>query len=472
MSEGVKKGRILVVDDEASARHALSEILTDEGYQVKMAGDGFRAIAAAQEFLPDLVLTDLKMPGMDGMGLLARLKEVHPECSIVLMTAFGAVESAVAAMHAGAANYLTKPLNSDELLLVIERALEGAALRREARDLREKLSERYDFSNIVGHSAEMRGVFKGVEQVAPSRATVLITGESGTGKELIASAIHHNSDRRDRPFVKLHCAALAETLLESELFGHERGAFTGADRRRVGRFELADGGTLFLDEIGEISPATQVKLLRVLQEHEFERVGGNQTVRVDVRLVAATNRDLKRLVQQGKFREDLYYRLNVINLHLPPLRERRDDIPALATHFVRRFASENNKQVERIDAGAMRVLRAHKWPGNVRELENVIERAVVLVDGPVILTRHLPTELDEPQGEDGAMPRIPGASLADLERYAILRTLEHVGGSTTQAAQMLGISVRKVQYRLRDYAEAPKSIAPVLKDGASGAPSS
>jgi DNA-binding NtrC family response regulator len=465
MTEGAKKGRILVVDDEASARHALSEILSDEGYQVKMAGDGFRAIAAAQEFLPDVVLTDLKMPGMDGMSLLARLKEVHPETAVILMTAFGAVESAVLAMRAGATNYLTKPLNSDELLLVIERALEDASLRRETRELRDKLNERYDFSNIVGQSAEMRAVFKSVEQVARSRATVLVSGESGTGKELIASALHHNSDRRERPFVKLHCAALAETLLESELFGHERGAFTGADRRRLGRFEHADGGTLFLYVIGEISAATQVKLLRVLQEHEFERVGGNQTVRVDVRVVAATNRDLKKLVLAGKFREDLYYRLNVINLTLPPLRERPDDIVALAAHFLRKFASENGKPSLRIDPAAMRILRSHSWPGNVRELENVIERAVVLVDGPAILPRHLPPELDESSADDGGPPRIPGASLADLERYAILRTLEHVGGSTTQAAHMLGISVRKVQYRLRDYAEAPKTGGPVIQDG-------
>jgi len=464
MSAGARKGRILIVDDEASARHALSEILSDEGYQVKMAGDGFRAIAAAQEFLPDLVLTDLKMPGMDGMGLLSRLKEIHPETSVVLMTAFGAVESAVQAMRAGASNYLTKPLNSDELLLVIDRCLEGVALRREARSLRDKLSERYDFSNIVGHSAEMRAVFKGVEQVAQSRATVLITGESGTGKELIASALHHNSERKERPFVKLHCAALAETLLESELFGHERGAFTGADRRRIGRFEQADGGTLFLDEIGEISAATQVKLLRVLQEHEFERVGGNQTVKVDVRLIAATNRDLKQQVALGKFREDLYYRLNVINLHLPPLRERPDDIPSLAMHFVRRFAAENDKTVDRIDPSAMRLLCAHRFPGNVRELENVIERAVVLVDGPAILPKHLPAELDSAEDDESRLPRIPGASLAELERFAILRTLEQVGGSTTQAARILGISVRKVQYRLRDYAEAPKASTPVLQD--------
>jgi len=463
MSEGAKKARILIVDDEASARHALGEILTDEGYQVKMAADGFRAIAAAQEFLPDLVLTDLKMPGMDGMGLLSRLREVHPEVAVVLMTAFGAVESAVQAMREGAADYLTKPLNIGELLLVVERALENATLRRETRDLRDKLTERYDFSNIVGQSGEMRAVFKSVEQVAKSRATVLISGESGTGKELIAAALHHNSDRRDRPFVKLHCAALAESLLESELFGHERGSFTGADRRRIGRFEQADGGTLFLDEIGEISPAVQVKLLRVLQEHEFERVGGNQTVHVDVRVVAATNRDLKKLVEQGRFREDLYYRLNVINLKLPPLRDRRDDIPALAMHFVQRFAQENGKGALRVDPSAMRVLRAHDWPGNVRELENVMERAVVLVDGPTVLERHLPPEFEDPKHADSA-PRIPGSSLADLERYAILQTLEQVGGSTTQAAQILGISVRKVQYRLRDYAEAPKVGLPVLQE--------
>jgi DNA-binding NtrC family response regulator len=466
MSKHSQKGRILVVDDEASARHALSEILSDEGYQVKMAADGFRAIAAAQEFLPDLVLTDLKMPGMDGMALLGRLKEIQPEVAVVLMTAFGAVESAVEAMRHGAANYLTKPLNSDELLLVIERALEGVALRRETKVLRDRLTERYDFSSIVGQSAEMRAVFKSIEQVAPSRATVLITGESGTGKELIASALHHNSERKDRPFVKLHCAALAESLLESELFGHERGSFTGADRRRIGRFEQADGGTLFLDEIGEISAATQVKLLRVLQEHEFERVGGNQTVRADVRLVAATNRDLKKLVDEGKFREDLYYRLNVINLRLPPLRERRDDIPGLVMHFVQRFSRENGKTVDRVDPQAMRILRAHPWPGNVRELENVVERAVVLVDGSIILPRHLPAELELGGSADGGVPRIPGATLADLERYAILRTLEHVGGSTTQAAHMLGISVRKVQYRLRDYAEAPKPSLPVLQSNA------
>jgi DNA-binding NtrC family response regulator len=301
--------------------------------------------------------------------------------------------------------------------------------------------------------------------VAPSRASVLVMGESGTGKELVASALHHNSERADKPFVKLHCAALAESLLESELFGHEKGAFTGADRRRVGRFEQADGGTIFLDEIGEISPTTQVKLLRVLQEHEFERVGGNQPVKVDVRVIAATNRDLRKMVDDGKFREDLYYRLNVISLRLPPLRQRRTDIPSLATHFLDKYTEQNGKDAVTISEPAMQLLRSYDWPGNVRELENVVERAVVLVDGPQILPRHLPHEIQECGGQQAGAPRIPGASLADIERYAILETLSLVGGSTTRAAEMLGISVRKIQYRLHDYAEAPKGRAPALRTG-------
>ncbi len=459
----MSKGRILVVDDEASARGALSEILSDEGYKVRTAADGFRALAAASEFAPDLVLTDLKMPGMDGLSLLGRLREQDPEVAIVLMTAFGAVQSAVEAMRAGASDYLTKPLNSDELLVVLERCLEGATLKRDARRMRKQLSEKYRFENIVGQSPEMQVVFKSVQQVAPSRATVLITGESGTGKELIASALHHNSERSPKPFVKLHCAALAESLLESELFGHERGSFTGAEKRRLGRFEQADGGTLFLDEIGEISPSVQVKLLRVLQEHEFERVGSSQPVKVDVRVVAATNRDLKKMVEQGQFREDLYYRLNVINLRLPPLRERSGDIAPLALHFLATFAKENGKSAERFDEEALRLLKTYEWPGNVRELENVVERAVVLSDGPIIGRKQLPVELQLAPTVHSEIPKIPGSKLEDIERHAILETLALVGGSTTRAAEMLGISVRKIQYRLHDYAEAPKGKAPAVQ---------
>lgn len=466
----MSKGRILVVDDEASARNALTEILSDEGYSVSAASDGFKALALAGEQAPEIVLTDVKMPGMDGLHLLEELRHRFPETAVVLMTAFGAVESAVRAMRHGAADYLVKPLNSDELLVVIERSLEQVRLRQEAARLRQQVSERYRFENIVGSSPQMQQLFKSVAQIAPSKATVLISGESGTGKELIAAAIHQHSGRAEQPFVKLHCAALAESLLESELFGHERGAFTGAERRRIGRFEQADGGTLFLDEIGEISPATQVKLLRVLQEHEFERVGGNQSVKVDVRVVAATNRDLKAMVAQGKFREDLYYRLNVIDLHLPPLRERSSDIGALAFHFLRKYASENGKALSEIDDAALSMLCRHLWPGNVRELENVIERAVVLASGKAIVAADLPRELQQtsPAGASSnapsavGRPAIPGASMADLERFAILETLAHVGGSNAKAAEMLGISVRTIQYRLREYAQAPKSQTPAV----------
>jgi DNA-binding NtrC family response regulator len=456
-----KTGRLLVVDDEANARTALAELLRHEGFSVETAADGFKALARFQESTPDLVLTDLKMPGMDGVELLRKLREHDPETVVVLMTAFGAVETAVAAMREGADDYLTKPLNMDELMLVLERALERRHLRRETANLRHQLNERYKFENIVGNSGEMQQVFKSISQVAPSRATVLLTGESGTGKELVAAAIHHRSTRSTGPFIRLHCAALAESLLESELFGHERGAFTGADRRREGRFEQANGGTLFLDEISEISPSTQVKLLRVLQEREFERVGGNQTIRVDVRVIAATNRDLGEMVARGKFREDLFYRLNVINIRLPALRERASDVPALALHFLAKYAAENAKTVNRISDTALSRIASYAWPGNVRELENVIERAVVLAEGDAIEPHNLPPELASASAQGGA-PVIPGASMDDIERYAILQTLEACGGSTSKAAELLGISIRKIQYKLQEYGSAPKSKLPVV----------
>ncbi len=455
------KGRILVVDDESNARNALAEILKEEGYSVETAADGFKGLSRFNEFGPDLVLTDLKMPGMDGVELLGKVRESDADVSVIVTTAFGAVDTAVAAMRAGALDYLTKPINTDELLLVIERALDQSRLRRETHDLRSQLAERYRFDNVIGSSPKMQQVFKIVAQVAPSRATVLLTGESGTGKELIAAAIHHRSPRANGAFVKLHCAALAESLLESELFGHERGAFTGAERRREGRFEQANGGTLFLDEIGEISVSTQVKLLRVLQEHEFERVGGNQTIRVDVRVIAATNRDLRQQVAEGKFREDLFYRLNVINITLPSLRERSSDTPALAIHFLKHFSDENGKQVERFSDAALARLVGYNWPGNVRELENVVERAVVLADGSIIEPMHLPPEV-VPSSETRSAPLIPGSSMADIERYAILSTLEAQGGSTSRAADILGISVRKIQYKLQEYGRAPKSGVPAL----------
>ncbi len=456
------KGRILVVDDEANARNALAEILRDEGYAVETAADGFKALPKLRDFTPEVVLTDLKMPGMDGVELMSKVREHDPEVGVVIMTAFGAVDTAVQAMREGAADYLTKPLNADELLVVLARTLERFRLRQETRQLRERLEERYSFNNIVGSSPEIQSVFKTVQQVSASRATILVTGESGTGKELIAAAIHQSSPRKAGPFVKLHCAALAESLLESELFGHERGAFTGADRRREGRFELAHGGTLFLDEIGEITPAVQVKLLRVLQEREFERVGGNQTVQIDVRVIAATNRDLKEMVDKGLFREDLFYRLNVVNLHMPALRQRSSDIAPLADHFMRKYAQDNGKQVTRLSDAALARLLNYDWPGNIRELENVIERAVVMTHTDMIDVTELPPEM-KPADRETPGPQIPGWKLADIERYAILKTLEAQGGSTSKAADVLGISVRKIQYKLQEYGSSPKSDQPAVE---------
>jgi DNA-binding NtrC family response regulator len=449
------RGSILVVDDEANARTALAELLRDEGYRVETAADGFKALGKMEELAPDLILTDLKMPGMGGVELLERVRAQDEEIVVLVMTAFGAVESAVEAMRKGAANYLTKPLNTAELFLVVSRELERRRLRREAGSLRARLAERYSFDNIIGNAPAMQAVFKTVSQVAAARASVLITGESGTGKELIAAAIHQRSPRLKGPFVKLHCAALAESILESELFGHERGAFTGAAGRRDGRFQQAHGGTLFLDEIGEISPAVQVKLLRFLQEHEFERVGGNETIRVDVRVVAATNRDLKAEVARGRFREDLYYRLNVIAIEMPSLRDRPSDVPLLATHFLRKYTGENGKELEGFSDDVLARLSAYGWPGNVRELENVIERAVVLCAGSKITAAELPPHIAPPLTPGGIS--IPGSTLDEIEHYAIVKTLESTGGSTSKAAEMLGMSVRKIQYKLHEYESAPKS---------------
>jgi DNA-binding NtrC family response regulator len=450
------RGRMLVVDDESNARNALGELLREEGYAVETAADGFKALAKFDDFSPDLVLTDLRMPGMDGLELLRSVRKRDPEIAVIVMTAHGAVETAVAAMREGAADYLAKPLNFEELSLVVDRALERRRLRAEAGQLRERLSEKQKLHNIVGSSPAMQQVFDTIRRVAQSRASVLITGESGTGKELVAAALVECSARASKPFVKLHCAALAETLLESELFGHERGSFTGAVARRDGRFQQADGGTLFLDEIGELTPATQVKLLRFLQEHEFQRVGGNETIKVDVRVIAATNRDLPQLVKDGKFREDLFYRLNVVTIDVPPLRVRPSDVPLLAMHFLRKYAAENGRTVRGFSDEALDRIAKYRWPGNVRELENAIERAVVVCRGDEIQPADLPVTVGPGAEAESGLPKIPGAKMAELERYAILRTLEHVGGSTRKAATMLGISARTIQYRLKEYQTGEK----------------
>src|SRR4051812_41865876 len=367
----VKKAKILVVDDEATARSGLGKLLAQEGYQVLQAADGREALEVVADQAPELIITDLKMPVMDGMELLTQLRERNVSTPAIVATAFGEVSSAVAAMRAGAEDYLTKPIDFDALLLVVERTLAREELKSEAENLRRQLRARdkEGLEGLLGASPAMQRVYQMVRQVAAARATVLITGESGTGKGEVARALHSLSPRKDAPFVSLHCAALAESLLESELFGHERGAFTGADKRRIGRFEQANGGTLFLDEVGEIPPATQVKLLRVLQERTFERVGGNEPVRVDVRLIAATNRNLAADVQEGRFREDLYYRLNVVHIEMPPLRVRDTDVLLLANHFLRRFAEENKRRVDGFSDEARARIVAHRWPGNVRELE-------------------------------------------------------------------------------------------------------
>jgi len=448
--------RVLIVDDEANARTALAELLRDEGYVVEIAADGFKALPKLEELRPDVVVTDLKMPGLTGLELMEKIRERDPECVVIVMTAFGAVESAVQAMRQGAADYLTKPVNVEELSLVLKREVERKRLRAEAGQLRERLSEKHRIDNIIGSSPAMQQVFDAVLQVAPSRASVLINGESGTGKELVAAAIHQHSPRAKKSFVKLHCAALAESLLESELFGHERGSFTGAVGRREGRFEQADGGTLFLDEIGEISASIQVKLLRFLQEHEFERVGGNQTVKVDVRVITATNRNLLQRVKDGLFREDLYYRLNVVSVEMPPLRARSSDIPLLAAHFLAKYARENEKAIEGFTDDALARLANYEWPGNVRELENAIERAVVVCKKSRIGVEDFASAIATAEKRPDGMPQIPGATMEDLERYAIMKTLEHTGGSTSRAAEMLGISPRTIQYRLQQYSPDAK----------------
>ncbi|MFT3710324.1 MAG: sigma-54 dependent transcriptional regulator [Archangium sp.] len=455
------KQRILIVDDEQNARDALKTIFTEEGYEVAEAGDGEAGLAALSTFKPDAVLCDIRMPKMDGLQLLEKAKADGHSSVFVMVTAFGSIETAVQAMKAGAEDYVTKPIDVSAVLARIEKVMEKRALRQENEMLRDRLREKHKFSNIVGESAELQSVFDVVVRAAPTRATILVLGESGTGKELIAQAVHEASPRRDKPFVKVNCAALTESLLESELFGHEKGSFTGATGRREGRFELANGGTLFLDELGEISPALQVKLLRVLQQQEFERVGGTQTVKVDVRVVAATNRDLEAEVKAGRFREDLYYRLNVVSVTLPPLRKRKSDVPALVQHFLERYGQLHGKQMKGLAPGTLNVLLAYDWPGNVRELGNVVERAVVLARGTELTSDDLPAALRGPrptgQSSDAL---IPGATLYAIEREAILRTLDLVGGSTSRAADLLGISVRKIQYRLKEYAEADAGHAP------------
>ena len=445
------RARILVVDDEAGARSGLQKLLQHAGYAVDTANDGHAAIELAAERPPDVVVTDLRMPVMDGMTLLRQLRARDRELPVIVATAYGDVASAVEAMRAGATDYLTKPIDFDAMLIIIERVCERRALRSESENLRRQLRERDadGLRGLIGTSPAMQQVYRFARQVASSRATVLITGESGTGKGELARTIHALGERATAPFVALHCAAVPETLLESEMFGHEKGSFTGADKRRIGRFEQAHGGTLFLDEIGELSVLVQTKLLRVLQERTLERVGGNETVEVDVRVMAATHRDLPTEVREGRFREDLFYRLNVVHLDMPPLRMRGNDVLALANAFLHRFMQDNKKSGIELAADARLKLLSHRWPGNVRELENALERAVVMCEGARIEASDFPFDAAQPTTRSAV--RVPGSTMAEIERWAILATLDAAGGSTAKAAELLDLSVRTIQYRLHEY---------------------
>jgi DNA-binding NtrC family response regulator len=450
------KGRVLVVDDDADSRAALAEALREGGYSVETAADAFKGLGKIPDFGPDLVLSDLKMPGMDGLEFLRKLRSIGNDTAVVLTTAFADVETAVMALKEGAADYLTKPLDLTELSVVVAREMERVRLRREAGQLRARLAERYSFSNLVGSSPAMQNVFKMLPQVAASKASVLITGEPGTGKELIASTIHELSPRAKEPFLKLHCGALAEPQLESELFGNESEALAGTQGRREGRLQQAAGGTLFLDEISAIPPALQVRLMRFLQDHAFERMGGTETQHSDARVIAASNRNLREAVVMGGFREDLFYRLNVVNIDLPPLRERPSDVLALAMHFLRKYAGDDEKHLEGFTDEALEKLGAYEWPGNVRELENAIAHAVVLASGSRVTASELPPSVGPPHVGKGGI-RIPGSKMEDIERHAIMATLEATRGSTTKAAEILGMSVRTIQYRLQQYHSAPKN---------------
>jgi len=447
-------GRILIADDHDALRRGLARGLTEAGHEIEEASNGNAAIERLHDSYFDVVLSDLKMGGSDGLDVLRTTRALHPTTAVILMTAFGSVNTAVEAMKIGAFDYVQKPFEIEEMEVKIEKALEVKRLKHEIDYLRHTQQDIYEFDKIVGSSGALQRVLDVVKKVAKSNTTVLIRGETGTGKELIAGAIHHNSTRAARNFVKVNCAALQENLLESELFGHEKGAFTGADKQRIGRFEQADGGTLFLDEIGDMSPSTQAKILRVLQEHEFERLGGTRTLRVDVRLIAATNRDLPSMVQAGQFREDLYYRLNVVSIEMPPLRERKEDIVPLAHSFIRKFAAELKKKMEGLETDAQKLLMRYNWPGNIRELENAIERAMLLADGRAIAASDLQLGDTPAAGsgrEQAPVVKLPptGIALEDIERFAIIEALKMSNWIQKDAAELLAISPRVMNYKIK-----------------------
>ena len=437
--------KILVVDDDSLSRDFVVETLRQADYEVSAAANGAQAVEKLQDEVFEVVITDLRMPDLSGLELLQQAKAAAPQTTVVIMTAYGTVETAVEAMRNGAYDYLLKPFTPDQLELVLSRIGEHQALLDENRYLRAQFGR----DEVVGESPGMQEIYDKVSMVAPSRASVLIQGETGTGKEVLARLIHYNSPRRDQPFIKVNCAALSENLLESEMFGHEKGAFTGAAEKRPGRFELADGGTLLLDEISEISPGLQAKLLRVLEEEEFERVGGAKTIKVDVRIISTTNLDLRQQIDEGLFREDLYYRLNVVPLVLPPLRARREDIPLLAEHFLEAFCRDNHKRIRTISKATLELLCAYDWPGNVRELRNIMHRAVVLNNSETLRPEHFACDLTPTAHPPRALE--VGQSLEEVERDLILKTLESTHGNKTAAAKILKVTARTLRNKLDRY---------------------
>jgi len=446
------KYRVLIVDDEADSRDALAELTSRWGYDVQTASDGTEALRRAIEGHPDVILTDLVMPNMDGLWLLRALRAEIPECPVVLLTGRGTIQTAVQAIKEGAYDFIEKPLEIPRLRIVLERALEKKETMREVQLLRRRLAALAPGTDMIGSGPAMQRVFELVNKVAPSNASVVISGQSGTGKEVVARAIHNLSPRKDKPFVALNCSAIPATLIESELFGYERGAFTGADQRRIGNFELAHNGTLFLDEIGELPLELQAKFLRVLEDRKFRRLGGRAEVEVDVRVICATNRDLKEEIRRGRFREDLYFRLHVFTIVLPPLRERREDVPLLVHHFIEKFNGETGKRVQGVTPAALATLQGYAWPGNIRELRNSLERAMILVDGDIIGEEHLPPDLEASRPE-AAMLRVPlGVPMEKVEKEYILASLQKNGGNKARTAEVLGISEKTLYNKLNRYA--------------------
>ena len=456
----MEKGKILVVDDERSMREFLGIMLAKEGYSVTQCPDGETALKQVEEDIFDMVIMDIRMPKMDGIAVLEQIKEMAPETIVIMITAFASTDTAVRAMKKGAYDYITKPFKNDEIKLIIHNALEKKALEKENILLKRLVETKFSFDQIIGQSPKMIAIYELMEKVAPTKTNILITGDSGTGKELVAKAIHFNSPRRDKAFVTLNCGAIPENLLESELFGHMKGAFTGAMYNKRGLFEVADGGSIFLDEIGELPLSMQVKLLRIIQDKEFTRVGGTEPIKVDVRIVSASNKDLEEAVREKKFREDLYYRLNVIQIKLPLLRERKEDIPLLAEHFFRKYVQELDKEVREISPDAVKLLVNYDYPGNVRELQNIIERAIALETNKTLTAENLESYINEQQGVksiDDTLFDIPAEGIdlekvvEDLERNLLLKALQRAKGVKKKAAELLNINFRSIRYRLEKY---------------------